>query len=143
VDYLAVLDEFRRTLMLTTLLSALGITVLDPEAERWAQSVVEEADRLTRTVSRDPQFVRGETGPSGPGDAGQALHETLDLLEGEFRARRATLTRPEGPPAGLPVRLDNESLKQIVLNLMLDALGRSARAAGSPWRSRSGATASR
>jgi signal transduction histidine kinase len=177
VDYLVVLGGFRRTLMLATLLSALGITVLalviirvvgsaarlerrlsraenlaamgrltatlaheiknplaiirgsaerlgklDPEAGRWAQSVVEETDRLTRTVGRYLQFARGETGASGPGDAAQALGETLDLLEGEFRARRATLTRPEGPPAGLPVRLDNESLKQVFLNLMLNAL---------------------
>jgi signal transduction histidine kinase len=177
VDYLAVLAGFRRTLMLTTLLSGLGIAVLalvvirvvgsaarleqrlsraenlaamgrltatlaheiknplaiirgsaqrlgklDPEADRWAQSMVEETDRLTRTVARYLQFARGETGPSGPGDAGQALNETLDLLEGEFRARRALLARPQGPLAGLPVRLDNESLKQVFLNLMLNAL---------------------
>jgi signal transduction histidine kinase len=177
IDYLGVLDEFRRTILLVTLLSALGITVLalviirvvgsaarlerrlsraenlaamgrltatlaheiknplaiirgsaerlgklDPESGRWAQSVVEETDRLTRTVGRYLQFARGETEPSGPGDAARALNETLDLLEGEFRARQATLARPESPPASLPVRLDNESLKQVFLNLMLNAL---------------------
>ena len=177
VDYLAVLDGFRRTLLLATSLSALGIAVLalviirvvgsaaalerrlsraenlaamgrltatlaheiknplaiirgsaqrlgklDPKAERWARSVVEETDRLTRTVGRYLQFARGETGPTGPGDVAQALNETLDLLEGEFRARRANLDRPTGAPASLPVRLDNESLKQVFLNLMLNAL---------------------
>ena len=177
VDYLPVLDEFRRTLTLATLLSALGITVLalvvirvvgsaaglerrlsraenlaamgrltatlaheiknplaiirgsaerlgklDPDARRWADSVIEETDRLTRTVGRYLQFARGEGAAAGPGDAARALGETLDLLEGEFRARRATLVRPEPAPAALPVRLDNESLKQVFLNLMLNAL---------------------
>jgi signal transduction histidine kinase len=177
VDYLEVLSRFRRTLLMATLLSALGISVLalvivrvvgsaanlerrlsraenlaamghltatlaheiknplaiirgsaerlgrlDPEAQRWSQSVIEETDRLTRTVGRYLQFARGEQGPSGPGDLAQALGETLDLLEGEFQARRARLSRPEGPPGHLPVRLDNESLKQVFLNLMLNAL---------------------
>jgi signal transduction histidine kinase len=177
VDYLPVLDEFRRTLLLAALLSALGITVLavvvirvtgsaarlerrlsraenlaamgrltatlaheiknplaiirgsaerlgklDPEARRWADSVVEESDRLTRTVGRYLQFARGEASEGGDGDAARALGETLDLLEGEFRSRRATLVRPEPAPGALPVRLDNESLKQVFLNLMLNAL---------------------
>jgi signal transduction histidine kinase len=177
VDYLHVLGDFRRTLLLTTLLGALGILVLavgiirvvgsaaqlerrlsraenlaamgrltatlaheirnplaiirgsaerlgrlEPEAARWAQSVIEETDRLSRTVGRYLQFARGEVAATGAGDAAQALNETMDLLEGEFRARRATLVRPESPPARLPVRLDNESLKQVFLNLMLNAL---------------------
>jgi signal transduction histidine kinase len=177
VDYLPVLDDFRRTLLLATLLSALGITVLavvnirvagsaarleqrlsraenlaamgrltatlaheirnplaiirgsaerlgklEPEARRWSESVVEETDRLGRTVGRYLQFARGEDAPAGPGDAARALGETLDLLEGEFRARRATLVRPEPAPDTLPVPLDNESLKQVFLNLMLNAL---------------------
>ena len=177
VDYLAVLDELRRSILLVTLLSALGITVLalvivrvvgsaarlerrlsraenlaamgrltatlaheiknplaiirgsaerlgklDPGAERWAHSVVEETDRLSRTVGRYLQFARGGDETTGAGDAAQALTETLDLLEGEFRARRATLERPAAASASLPVRLDNESLKQVFLNLMLNAL---------------------
>ena len=177
VDYLEVLAGFRRTLLLATLLSALGIAVLalviirvvgsaarlerrlsraenlaamgrltatlaheiknplaiirgsaerlgklDPGAERWARSVVEETDRLTRTVGRYLQFARGESSAAGPGDLAQALRETLDLLEGEFQARRLVLVRPERAPASLPVRLDNESLKQVFLNLMLNAL---------------------
>ncbi len=177
VDYLAVLAEFRRTMLLAALLSALGITVLavvnirvagsaarlerrlsraenlaamgrltatlaheiknplaiirgsaerlgklDADSRRWADSVVEETDRLTRTVGRYLQFARGEESPSGDGDAARALGETLDLLEGEFRSRRAILVRPEPPPEALPVRLDNESLKQVFLNLMLNAL---------------------
>ena len=102
--------------------SAERLGKLDPESRRWADSVVEESDRLTRTVGRYLQFARGEETPSGEGDAAQALIETLDLLEGEFRSRRAHLVRPDPAPDALPVALDNESLKQVFLNLMLNAL---------------------
>jgi signal transduction histidine kinase len=95
---------------------------LDPESRRWADSVIEETDRLGRTVGRYLQFARGGEETAGDGDAARALGETLDLLEGEFRARRASLTRPEPVPEALPVTLDNESLKQVFLNLMLNAL---------------------
>ena len=60
--------------------------------------------------------------PGAAGDAARALGETLDLLEGELRARRVTLERSGTPEEALPVRLDNESLKQIFLNLILNAL---------------------
>ena len=102
--------------------SAERLGKLDADSKRWADSVVEETDRLTRTVGRYLQFARGEETPAGDGDAARALGETLDLLEGEFRSRRATLQRPEPAPLALPVRLDNESLKQVFLNLMLNAL---------------------
>src|SRR6185503_1812852 len=92
--------------------------------QRWAESVIEETDRLSHTVRRYLQFARGdgEAEAATPGDAGQALHETLDLLEGEFRSRRVTLERPAPGAPPFAVRLDNESLKQVFLNLMLNAL---------------------
>jgi len=102
--------------------SAERLGKLDPESRRWADSVVEESDRLSRTVARYLQFARGEEAVAGEGDAAQALLDTLDLLEGEFHSRRAELVRPEPAPDALPVALDNESLKQVFLNLMLNAL---------------------
>jgi len=88
--------------------------------------VVEEADRLSRTVARYLDFARAAGAGDAPavdenGDAAAALESTLDLLEGEMQARRVTLRR--GPrPAAAPVALDNESLKQLYLNLILNAL---------------------
>ncbi|MBI1795614.1 MAG: hypothetical protein HYR74_01030 [Candidatus Eisenbacteria bacterium] len=104
--------------------SAERLGKLAPDAQRWADSVVEETDRLSRTVGRYLQFARGENAGagSGAGDVAQMLRETLDLLEGEFRSRRMTLDRPTSLAAPLPVPLDNESLKQVFLNLMLNAL---------------------
>ncbi len=94
---------------------------LEPEAQRMADSVIEEVDRLGRTVGRYLQFARAEAEPGAHGDLAAALGATLDLLEGEFRARRCTLDRGgEGGPA--VVRLDSESLKQVCLNLVLNAL---------------------
>ena len=101
--------------------SAQRLGKLDPEARRMADFVVEESDRLTQTVARYLRFARGERAPTEGGDAIQALQATLDLLEGEIRDRRVGLERMDGPSAA-PVALDDESLKQVYLNLILNAL---------------------
>jgi len=101
--------------------SAERLGKLDPEARRMADYVIEESDRLSRTVARYLQFARGEGEAAGDGDAIHALEATLALLEGELTARRVTLAR-EGSVSAARVRLDNESLKQVYLNLILNAL---------------------
>jgi len=106
--------------------SALRLGRLEPEAQRMADFVVEETDRLSRTVARYLEFARG-SGAGGPegaaeaGDAVAALEATLELLEGELRAREVALERA-GRLETAPVALDNESLKQLYLNLILNAL---------------------
>ncbi|HYM79803.1 MAG TPA: ATP-binding protein [Candidatus Limnocylindria bacterium] len=116
--------------------SAQRLGKLDPESERMSRFVIDEVDRLSATVARYLQFARVDTAPAGSGDALASLRATLALLEGEFKARQVTLERtglaagaadhdvgPDGETdAGLPVALDNESLKQIYLNLILNAL---------------------
>ena len=89
-----------------------------------AEFVIEETDRLSRTVARYLQFARGTPEPAAAeaGDAVGALEATLDLLEGELASRGTTLERAGPFPAAAPVALDNESLKQLYLNLMLNAL---------------------
>ncbi len=101
--------------------SAKRLGKLEPEAQRMADSVIEEVDRLGRTVARYLQFARGESRPDEPGEAIAALSATLDLLEGEFRSRGCTLAR-DLAPGPVRVRLDAESLKQVALNLVLNAL---------------------
>lgn len=101
--------------------SAKRLSKLEPEAQRMADSVIEEVDRLTRTVGRYLQFARVERDDAETGDFTAALGATLDLLEGEFVARRLTLVRSE--PVGVAtVAIDGESLKQICLNLLLNAI---------------------
>jgi signal transduction histidine kinase len=101
--------------------SAERLGKLAPEAQRMADFVVEESDRLSNTVARYLHFARGEEGSGEHGDAVAALDATLDLLEGELRARKVTLERTRGVAAAI-VPLDNESLKQVYLNLILNAL---------------------
>jgi signal transduction histidine kinase len=102
--------------------SAQRLGRLEPEAQRMAEFVVEESDRLSRTVARYLQFARGEEIPAETGDALATLNTTLDLLEGEFRERRVALERVGGAVEPAAVTLDNESLKQVYLNLILNAL---------------------
>ena len=103
--------------------SAQRLGRLEPEAQRMAGFVVEETDRLSRTVSRYLEFARGGDagGAAEAGDAAVTLEATLDLLEGELHARQVTLERA-GRRETAPVALDNESLKQLYLNLILNAL---------------------
>jgi signal transduction histidine kinase len=107
--------------------SAERLGKLEPEARRMADFVVEEVDRLANTVNRYLQFARS-SGGGGTGDALATLDQTLNLLEGELSARRVRLERgagavgTAGAAAGASVGLDNESLKQVYLNLILNAL---------------------
>ena len=101
--------------------SAKRLGKLEPEAQRMSDSVIEEVDRLTRTVGRYLQFARGEATPGETGDVAAALAATLALIEGEVNARHCTLVR-EGDWSATRVPLDGESLKQVFLNLLLNAL---------------------
>ena len=102
--------------------SAERLKKLEPEAQRMADFVIEESDRLTKTVARYLQFARGRDDTTESGDAVAALDATLDLLEGEFKARHVRLERTADGPRPAPVALDNESLKQVYLNLILNAV---------------------
>ncbi len=125
--------------------SAQRLSRLDPEAQRMADYVVEEADRLSKTVARYLQFAKGDPAGAGPGDALDALNATLDLLEGELQERKITVERggiragdagppsaPDTPNSAAPgsapalgiasVALDPESLKQVYLNQILNAV---------------------
>lgn len=102
--------------------SAKRLGKLEPDARQMADSVVEEVDRLGRTVTRYLQFARGEAAPGGRGDLAAALAATLDLLAGEAGARHCELVREGDLAAPAPVELDGESLKQVCLNLFLNAL---------------------
>jgi signal transduction histidine kinase len=110
--------------------SAQRLGKLEPEAARMAAFVVEESDRLSATVARYLRFakeaesaaVEGARGVAAAGDLRAMLDRTLDLLEGELASRGVRLERPAPGPDAAPVPLDDESLKQVFLNLMLNAL---------------------
>ena len=94
----------------------------DPDSRRMADFVIEESDRLSKTVARYLQFARGTESLTETGDGLAALDATLDLLEDEFKARHVVLERSRGGADSVTVRLDSESLKQVYLNLLLNAV---------------------
>ena len=102
--------------------SASRLGRLEPEAQRMTDFVIEEVDRLGRTVARYLDFARGgEAALAQGGDAEDALRVTLDLLQGELSQRHIEIAL-EPPEFGrAPVELDSESLKQVYLNLLLNA----------------------
>ncbi len=103
--------------------SARRLGKLAPEAQQRADEVVGEVDRLTATVNRYLRFARGDGPADGgtPGDARAALDATLALIEGEATARGVTLVREGAWPAIAPVALDADGLRQVALNLLLNA----------------------
>ena len=108
--------------------SAQRLGKLEPQAERMAGFIIEETDRLSRTVGRYLQFARAGEGAGEAaavagesGDAAAALRATLDLLDDEFRMRKVAVGRSD-LDGDAPVALDFESLKQVFLNLILNAL---------------------
>lgn len=101
----------------------------EPAQQPLADSMIEEVDRLARTVNRYLQFARGESPSGETGDLTAALGATLDLLEGEFQSRNVELRRELAAGEAVVV-LDEESLKQVFLNLVLNALEASPAGAG-------------
>ena len=93
----------------------------EPELFDYIQA---EVDRLAKTVRRYLDFAR----PAPPGEGGdleEALSATLGLLEREADSRRIALVR-EGLAStsadGHCVRLGGEELKQVLFNLVRNAL---------------------
>jgi two-component system OmpR family sensor kinase len=93
----------------------------EPELFDYIQA---EVDRLAKTVRRYLDFAR----PAPPGEGGdleEALSATLGLLEREAGSRRIALVR-EGLAStqadGHCVRLGGEELKQVLFNLVRNAL---------------------
>jgi two-component system, NtrC family, sensor histidine kinase HydH len=96
----------------------------EPELFDYIQA---EVDRLAKTVRRYLDFAR-PTPPGEGGDLGEALSATLGLLAREAESRKIALVR-EGlatpVDAGAPVarvRLGGEELKQVLFNLVRNAL---------------------
>ena len=84
--------------------------------------MIEEVDRLSRTVNRYLQFARGEPATGrGPGTRRSRSRQRSTCSRASSARARSMLERSltEGSD---PVALDPESLKQVFLNLVLNGL---------------------
>src|SRR4028119_250788 len=98
------------------LLPSAGQSV-DPSSGEFLTIIVEEVDRLNKTVSQFLDYARPYRGEQKPLEVNQILRKTLTLLEKEEGASRVEISANlmELPP----VRADAEQLRQVFLNLML------------------------
>lgn len=97
-----------------------------PEPELF-DYIRDEVDRLSHTVRRTLDFARPAP-PGGEGDVRTALDATLGLFARELETRKIRLLREQGADPSLAstqdarVRLGGEELKQILFNLLRNAL---------------------
>jgi signal transduction histidine kinase len=82
--------------------------------------IVEEVDRLNKIVSQFLDYARPYRGDQSPLDINDVVRKTLHLLDKERTANvEIATTFIEGLP---PVRADAQQLRQVFLNLILNAL---------------------
>jgi signal transduction histidine kinase len=93
----------------------------DKEREEFSGILVREADRLNRVLMRFLDFARPKGADRPEADLAAAVTEILDLVRVEAERGKVTVvvSLAEGLP---PVPVDPEQLRQVVLNLVMNAL---------------------
>jgi len=102
----------------------LGRVRSSEEGRRSLAIIVQEAQRLTHLIENVLQFARSDRGAAfvtpSPERLDLLLHEILDSFEPLARSKRTSITRHV--EEGLVVAVDASALRQIVLNLLDNAL---------------------
>jgi signal transduction histidine kinase len=93
----------------------------DTSTKEFLGIIVEEVDRLNKIVSQFLDYARPYRGDQKPLDANDVVRKTLQLIEKETQAVRVETSTSlvDGLP---PVRADAEQLRQVFLNLALNAV---------------------
>jgi len=92
----------------------------DPSTGEFLDIIVEEVNRLNKIVSQFLDYARPYRGDQAPLDVGDLVRKTLALLKTEEAAAHVSITcnLPEVPD----VRVDAEQIRQVILNLMMNAI---------------------
>ena len=93
----------------------------DEHAEEFLQIIVEEVDRLNRVVGSFLDYARPASGNPAPTDVDLAVERTVQLVGPECQAAGVDLEVDLARDLP-PVRIDVEQLRQVLLNLMRNAL---------------------
>jgi two-component system, NtrC family, sensor histidine kinase HydH len=92
----------------------------DPGVKEFLDIIVEEVDRLNKIVSQFLDYARPYRGDPKPLDVNEVVKKTVQLVEKDAPPRvEISINTVEGLP---PVRADAEQLRQVFLNLTLNAL---------------------
>lgn len=110
---------------------------LEPETQEYLQVIVEEVDRLNRVVSQFLTYSRPFKGELTRVATSDIITATLRLLSEDQRAK--ITVEPDPAQRAIPdVRGDGDALRQVLLNLLLNALDAIGEAEdGRIWISRS------
>lgn len=92
----------------------------DAETRRHLEEIYREAGRCQALIAELLRFAKPKRPDRAPADLGATLKETLSLIQAQARAQgvAVSLDLPEGLPE---VVADREQLKQVFLNLLLNA----------------------
>jgi signal transduction histidine kinase len=92
---------------------------LDASTQEFVGIILEEVDRLDRVVRSVLDYGRPSKGNPGPVDVNAAVKRTLQVLgSSRDQATRRVLHTEEALP---PVRVDEEQLRQVLMNLVNNA----------------------
>lgn len=98
-----------------------GLPVADALASKSLSVILEQIDRITRLIRTLLSYMRGG-GEAAPTEVSvcEALYEAVDLLTGELRGKGVSL-RIE-VPAEARVRAEPDGLRQVFVNLLVNAV---------------------
>ncbi len=91
---------------------------LEPQAQEFIGIILEEVERLDRVVGSVLDYARPSKGNPGVIDANAVVRRTLQVLRPEGESTHVELELAENVPA---VRADAEQLRQVLMNLVLNA----------------------
>jgi signal transduction histidine kinase len=96
----------------------------DQEARRSLEIIDQEARRLAHLVDNVLLFARGERGAlelaRSNGDAAALIRETIELFAPQARARNVTVVGDTN--GAMPVHVDADAFRQVLLNLLENAV---------------------
>ena len=92
----------------------------DASTREFLDIIVEEVDRLNKIVSQFLDYARPYRGDQSPLDVNDVVRKTMNLIEKERSGSRVEIVQDllEGLP---PVRADAQQLRQVFLNLAINA----------------------
>ncbi len=96
-----------------------GAAQMDEQTREFLDIILEEVDRLNRVVTQFLTYSRPFKGEMAPVDLPEVVATTLRLVPDNARNRITVLDEPPDLPL---VRGDADALRQVVLNLVLNAL---------------------
>jgi signal transduction histidine kinase len=92
-----------------------------PEKQAYVQGIIEEVDRIDGIIKGLLSLSRTSDLTMSTVDLGTLLTTTLTLLDPEFR-KRGIIVRREFPETGSDMEGDAAQLKQVFLNILMNAL---------------------